>query len=58
MTNRKVKIASYMDSESIAYWKLDKDAEYSVTKEYFINGEFHLKTDKGDFPSIFFEDIK
>lgn len=57
-TAKKITPASFMKDSSLEYWNLVKGEIYEVKREYFSNGEGQVKTDKGTWPSIFFEDVK
>lgn len=48
-------VSSTMDAASLKFWKLNKKHIYIVKKEFFYNGESWIKTDLGQFPSIFFD---
>lgn len=54
MKAKVIKVSDHMDDKSIAYWKLDKNQDYVLKKIYFRNGEHWAVTDKGEWPSIFF----
>jgi hypothetical protein len=49
------KILVSLNQKSADYWELPFQGEVTVLgKVYFRNGEHHIPTDKGHYPTIFF----
>lgn len=54
----KVTASEIVNSETAKLFNIDVNAVYTLTaKPFFYNGEFYIKTDKGEFPQVFFIEL-